>query len=417
MNNKQYKRRLILPGLLILAMVAVFNWEKITQLSAVLTLFDEDRIVQNFSNMENIFHSKPIRKAGETFKYNYDHKPLPEKFVYRDKLTSVEEFLKRRATTALVVVKDDKITFEQYYLGTRETDKRISWSMAKSFVSVLLGIQVDAGKVDIDKPVSFYLADMADSGYGNVKIKQVLQMSSGVKWNEDYLAFNSDINKMGRLLAIGGSLDEMTRAVESEGPSGQRFHYVSMDTHVLGMIVRKVTGKSLVELLQNEFWSKMGMEADAAWITDSESAAFALGGLNMISRDYARFGRLLLRNGDWQGNQIVSADWIRKATTAGADYLKPGKNKLGYGYQIWLPQDAQSGEFFCVGVYGQYIYVNQEENVVIVKNSADRNFMEKYDSKQETIAFFREVVASLSTGQLSEVIKNNEDVTNQISSN
>jgi CubicO group peptidase (beta-lactamase class C family) len=220
-------------------------------------------------------------------------------------------------------------------------------------------------------------------------------MSSGVKWDEDYQDFNSDINKMGRVLAIGGSLDEMTTELEIESVPGKIFHYVSMDTHVIGMIVRRVTGKTLVELLQKNIWDKIGMESNADWITDSQGAAFALGGLNVTTRDYARFGRLLVNNGLWHDEQLVSVDWIKEATTANADYLQSTKDKLGYGYQIWLPPLAESGEFFCVGVYGQYIYVNQKENVVIVKNSADKGFQDDLNSKQETMAFFREVVNSL----------------------
>ena len=115
----------------------------------------------------------------------------------------------------------------------------------------------------------------------------------------------------------------------------------------------------------------------------------------MTTRDYARFGRLLLNNGAYNGQQIVSAQWIKAATTPQADYLQPQADKLGYGYQIWLPPAAEAGEFFCVGVYGQYIYINQQHNIVIVKNSADLGFQDGLISKHETIAFFREIVASL----------------------
>jgi CubicO group peptidase (beta-lactamase class C family) len=326
--------------------------------------------------------------------FETDLKPLPDSFIYRDHVTHTDEFLARRATTALLVLKNNKISYEKYFLGTTPQDKRISWSMAKSFVSILFGIQVDAGKIDINKPVDFYLPELAKSGYAKVKVKHVLQMSSGVKWNEDYQDFYSDINKMGRVLAIGGSLDKMTTELVNESKPGQAFHYVSMDTHVIGMIVRKVTGKSLIELLQQDIWNTIGMQDDAFWLTDSQGAAFALGGLNVTTQDYARFGRLLLNNGQWDGKQIVSANWIKAATTAQADYLQPKQDKLGYGYQIWLPPMAEEGEFFCVGVYGQYIYVNQQHNIVIVKNSADIGFQDELNSKHETIAFFRAIVAS-----------------------
>jgi CubicO group peptidase (beta-lactamase class C family) len=388
-------KNIIISLVVLLTIIALFNWQKLYRLHAVITLFDQEKIVGNFSNMEQAILSLPILKTGQTFQFNQASKDLPKIFTYRKEEVVVNDFLKRRATTALMVIKNDEVTFENYYLGTKSNDKRISWSMAKSFVSVLFGMQVDAGKIDIDKKVSFYLPEMKGSGYENVKVINVLQMSSGVKWDENYHDFNSDINKMGRVLAVGGSLDEMTTGLEGDSEPGKVFHYVSMDTHVIGMIIRRVSGQSLVQLLQESIWNKIGMESDAAWITDSKGAAFALGGLNVITSDYARFGRLLLNNGNWNGEQLVSKRWLKASTTAGADYLKSGENKLGYGFQIWLPPEAIAGEFFCVGVYGQYIYVNQQENMIIVKNSADKHFSDKRNSKLETIAFFREIVASL----------------------
>ncbi|WP_351014506.1 serine hydrolase [Shewanella sp. AC91-MNA-CIBAN-0169] len=385
----------LLSIFIIVIVLVAFNWQSVNRLYSVVTLFDESLVVNNFSNMKDVFFNKKIVKQGEPYVFDVALTPLPESFTYRNSSTNTEAFLKRRATTALLVLKNDKVTHEQYFLGTKSDDKRISWSMAKSFVSILFGMQVDAGNIDIEKTVGFYLPELAKSGYGNVKVKHVLQMSSGVKWNEDYLDFYSDINKMGRVLAIGGSLDQMTSELVNESTPGKAFHYVSMDTHVIGMILRRVTNKSLVELLQQNLWNTIGMESDAYWLTDSQGSAFALGGLNVTTRDYARFGRLLLNNGAFNGKQIVSAAWIKAATTPQADYLKPQVGKLGYGYQIWLPPEAQQGEFFCVGVYGQYIYVNQKHNVVIVKNSADLGFLDELNSKQETIEFFREIVASL----------------------
>jgi CubicO group peptidase (beta-lactamase class C family) len=379
----------------IIIILVIFNWEKVNRLHSVITLFDSELIVKNFSNMKESFITQSVQKNDELFEFDTSLKSLPKTFFYREKSTRVDEFITRRATTALLVLKNDQITYENYFLDTQSTDKRISWSMAKSFVSILFGMQVDAGKIDIEKTVDFYLPEMKGSGYENVKVEHVLQMSSGVKWDEDYQDFNSDINKMGRVLAIGGSLDEMTTELEGESEPGKEFHYVSMDTHVIGMIVRRVSGKSLSLLLQENIWQKLGMESNADWIVDSKGAAFALGGLNVTTRDYARFGRLLVNNGQWNGEQLVSQDWIKAATTAKTEYLKSTKDKLGYGYQIWLPTLAEEGEFFCVGVYGQYIYVNQKENIVIVKNSADKLFQDELNSKHETMAFFREIVKSL----------------------
>jgi CubicO group peptidase (beta-lactamase class C family) len=388
-------KNILLAALFIFTVLVIFNWEKANRLHSVITLFDRELIVKNFSNMNKSFITQSVHKSDELFEFDTSLKPLPKKFYYREKSTSVDEFITRRATTALLVIKNDQITYENYFLDTQPTDKRISWSMAKSFVSILFGMQVDEGKINIENTVDFYLPEMKGSGYENVKVEHVLQMSSGVKWDEDYQNFNSDINKMGRVLAIGGSLDEMTTELEGESEPGKEFHYVSMDTHVIGMIVRRVSGKSLALLLQENIWQKLGMESNADWIVDSKGAAFALGGLNVTTRDYARFGRLLVNNGQWEDEQLVSEDWIKAATTANVGYLESTKGKLGYGYQIWLPTLAEEGEFFCVGVYGQYIYVNQKENVVIVKNSADKLFQDELNSKQETVAFFREIVKSL----------------------
>jgi CubicO group peptidase (beta-lactamase class C family) len=391
----KYIKAALLSIMIVFALFVAFNWQSVNRLYSVITLFDEALIVDNFSQMNNVFFNQKINQHGEPSAFGVNLTPLPETFNYRNQTTHSDEFLTRRATTALLVLKDDKITYEQYFLGTQSDDKRISWSMAKSFVSILFGMQVDAGKIDIEQTVDFYLPEFAHSGYANVKVKHVLQMSSGVKWNEDYQDFYSDINKMGRVLAIGGSLDKMTSELVNQSPPGKVFRYVSMDTHVIGMITRRVSGKSLVELLQTTIWDKIGMQSGAYWLTDSQGVAFALGGLNMTTRDYARFGRLLLNNGAYNGQQIVSQAWIKAATTPQADYLQPQADKLGYGYQIWLPPGAEAGEFFCVGVYGQYIYVNQQHNVVIVKNSADLGFQDSLISKHETIEFFREIVASL----------------------
>ena len=211
----------ILTALVIIIILVTFNWEKVNRLHSVITLFESELIVNNFSNMNKSFITQSVQKSDESFEFETSLKSLPKKFYYREKSTSVDEFITRRATTALLVIKNDQITYENYFLDTQATDKRISWSMAKSFVSVLFGMQVDAGKINIENSVDFYLPEMKGSGYENVKVKHVLQMSSGVKWDEDYQDFNSDINKMGRVLAIGGSLDEMTTELEAESEPGK----------------------------------------------------------------------------------------------------------------------------------------------------------------------------------------------------
>ncbi|PCI32347.1 MAG: 6-aminohexanoate hydrolase [Alphaproteobacteria bacterium] len=380
---------------MVFGVIIAFNLEQVHRLHAAMTLFEKDKIVYNFTHMEELFLTNPVKRAGPVFSFGQAPGALPENFTYKGQTIDTNEFLERRATTALLVIKDDDINFENYYQGMKDTDLRISWSMAKSFTVTLFGIAVHDGLIDINAPVEQYLPEMTGTGYAGVPIRDVLQMSSGVLWNEDYADFYSDINRMGRILAVGGSLDEFTTTLTAEKPSGQEFHYVSMDTHIISMIVRRVTGKSLIELVEQNIWSRIGMEADANWITDSKGVEFALGGLNVRTRDYARFGRLYLNNGNWNGEQIVPAAWVKAVTTPSSAHNQPGPNKFGYGFQWWLGPDARPGEFLAVGVYGQFIYINQPENIVIVKNSADRHFMNKIGSKHEAVSFFRAITDKL----------------------
>ncbi|MBL4801002.1 MAG: serine hydrolase [Emcibacter sp.] len=382
-------------ALVVFAGVVVFNHEQASRLYGTMTLFQKENILHNFSHMDEIFLSKPIKRDGPVFNFGQAPHDLPENFIYRGETVSTDEFLQRRATTALLVIKDDDINYEKYYQGTTGQDLRISWSMAKSFTVTLFGIAVEKGLIDINAPVEKYLPEMKGSGYEGVPVRDVLQMSSGVLWNEDYADFYSDINRMGRILAIGGSLDDFTTTLTRETKSGQKFHYVSMDTHIISMIARRVTGKSLIAQVEEHIWSKIGMEADAYWITDSNDAEFALGGLNVRTRDFARFGRLYLNQGNWNGEQIVPKSWITAATSAASAHNTPGPDKFGYGYQWWLAPDARPGEFFAVGVYGQFIYINQPENIIIVKNATDLDFMNSLNSKHETITFFRAITDKL----------------------
>lgn len=391
---------LALGGLVVcVGLLAAFNVDELRRLHSTITLFDKDKIVHNFSHMNEMFFSAPIHKHEDGEVYNFSvagqRNQLPSFFQYKGEEKKVDEFLVRRTTTALLVIKDDAIKFEEYYLGTKEDDLRISWSVGKSFVSALMGIAVGGDLIDIEKPVDAYVPSLRGSGYEGVSVKDVLYMSSGVGWDENYSDFFSDINKMGRALSVSGSLDDFSATLEREREPGTKWKYVSMDTHVLGMVIRAATGQTLPEYMQQKLWSKIGVESDGYWITDSKGNAFALGGLNMRTRDFARFGRLFLNNGNWEGEQIVPLDWVKQSTKPGSPKMTGSKEGYGYGYQWWMGKGTPDGEFLAVGVYGQYIYINQPKNIVIVKNSADRKFMDNIGSMGETIAFFRAVSNSL----------------------
>jgi len=389
--------------LIIGAILIAINHEKALRLYRVVTLFDEDIIVENFSNMKATgIPTLDIKKAGPVFEFRRDPKSLPEVYEYKGEKRRLSEFLERTRTTALIVIKDDNITFENYYLGTTENDRHISWSVAKSFLSAIFGVAVHEGHIsDIKDPVTKYVPELKGSGYDDVAIKDVLQMSSGVLFNEDYGDFNSDINRLGRILALGGSFDDFAATLVNERTPGTYLHYVSIDTHVLGMVLRRSTGRKIGDYFYDKLWSKIGAEADIYYLTDTKGEPMVSGGLNMRTRDYARFGRLYRENGKWNGEQIIPSDWVTASITPDAPHLYPGERptsdvNYGYGYQWWIPENADQ-EFMAIGIYDQFIYINQKAAVVIVKNSANPDFMENnFESAAETTEVFRAIVASVS---------------------
>lgn len=372
----------------VLAAVAVGLWqrEQITRLLAVNSLFSEEKIVHNFSNMNAAFLSTPVpRGNGPTATLDYGpDAPLPDE---------VNAWVNARDVTALVVLKDGQIVHESYYQGTAPEDLRISWSVAKSYLSGLMGVLLDEGTIaDIDDPVTKYAPALVGSAYDGATVRNVLNMSSGVEFDEDYLDPQSDINKMGRVLALGGSMDDFAATQDQRfADAGTTWKYVSIDTHILSMVIRGATGRPIAELLSEKVIAPMGLEVAPYYLTDGFGTAFVLGGLNLTTRDYARMGQMFLQNGRYNDRQIIPADWVA-ASTAPSAPTEAGN--IGYGYQWWIPADAPEGEFMARGIYGQYVYINRARGVVIATNAADRKFREDGVSAQN-IAIFRAIANNL----------------------
>lgn len=388
--------------LVVLVVAGAIYHKELTRLYKVITLFDEGVIVENFRNMGSFIDYRVVHKGDTTYEFDRAETALPETYVYNGETKNIKKFLDDTWTTGLVVVKDDKIVFEEYYLGNTEESKAISWSVAKSFVSALVGIAVDEGYItDIADPASDYVPMLKGTGYDGVSIKNVLQMSSGIRFNEDYFDFFSDINRMGRVIALNLSLDNFVASLANEKEPGTFNHYVSMDTQVLGMVLREATGQNLSSYLEEKIWKKIGMESDAYFLTDGKGMELAFGGLNVVLRDYARFGRLYLNDGKWNGEQVVPADWVRASVTPDAPHLMPGDIPdlsdwvLGYGYQWWIPQNPE-GDFLGIGVYNQFVYIHPEYNVVIAKTSAYAHYdVDGFDRELETIEVFRAIAKGL----------------------
>lgn len=369
-----------------------------------MRLFSGIEQVENFRSMSTIYPVRVVRRSSKP--KPFERGPtidLPSSFTFDDKSTNTHTFLKDAETTGLLILKDGRLVFEDYWLGNDASTQSISWSVAKSFVSALMGIAVGEGAIkSIEEPVTKYAPELAGSGYDGVRIKDVLQMSSGARWNEDYSDPNSDINRFGRMLVEGTSLDEFAASVGPERPPGTFNRYNSTDTHVLGMVVRKATGRSLSEYLHDKLWEPLGMEADAFFIVDNRGAEMAAGGLNAVLRDYARLGQLYLQNGSHNGKQIVPAEWVRASITPDAPHLMPGPRASallpwGYGYQWWVPDN--SGAYSAIGIYGQFVFVEPNARVVIAKTTAFRDYAKSLNPEHyrtaDHFALFHEIARCL----------------------
>ena len=375
------------------------------QMRLIATFFDEDNRIENFRHLEGIFPVNDIQRAGPEFRFPRDIRKLSETYQFKGETRNVEEFLERTITTGFLVLKDDRIVAENYYLGASEDTLFTSMSVAKSFVSALVGIAMDEGLIaGVDRPISDYVPKLKGSGYDGVPIKHVLQMSSGVRFDEEYDNPLSDINLLFyEVFGFGKPIDDYMAGLGSEHKSGEASYYRSCDTQALGMLISAVTGKSVSEYLEEKIWGRIGMEYDATWCTDPHGAEIAFGFLNATLRDYAKFGALYLHNGNWRGEQIVSEAWVRESVTPDNPNLQPGEKpggyetfgNFGYQYQWWIPDDPD-GEYLAIGVWGQYIYVYPGENLVVVKTSVDPDFeANNYEHDDETVAVCRSIAAHL----------------------
>ncbi len=373
--------RVLVVLVLILGGIALVKREEIARLMAVNTLFEADHIVENFSHMDRLFLHRVLDRG--TGPVSALPAGAPESLG-----PEAQAWVERRAVTGLVILRSGALTHESYYHSTGAEDLRISWSMAKSVLSATFGTVVAEGKISsLDAQVTDYAPGLKGSAYEGTTIRDVLTMSSGVAFNEDYMDFNSDINRMGRVLALGGSMDGFAASLKTRAADpGSHMQYVSIDTHVLGMVIKGATGRDPVDLMAERIIAPMGLEASPVMLTDGEGVGFVLGGLNLRTRDYARIGQMILQRGQWNGQQIVPADWVETSTRHQA------ADGAGYGFQWWVPKDnaLNGNDFMAQGIYGQFIYINPARRVVIAVNSADRGFAAA-GITAENLAMFRQL--------------------------
>ena len=303
---------------------------------------------------------------------------LPTTYEFNGDVRNVHALLGATHTSALLVLKQGSVRFEEYWLTGGRDVQWISMSVAKSFVSALVGIALSEGAIrSLEDPIHQYVASLAGSAYDGVRIKDVLQMSSGVRWNEDYSDHDSEIYQLTAAVGPGGSVDTFMTTLQREFEPGTRCVYNSADTQALGMLVADATGRSLTDYMQEKLYSPLGMESRGYWLTDSVGRELAYVGLLMTARDFAKLGELYRNGGVWQDQQIVPREYVSASIRADGDHVQPGgpivgdhSFDLGYGYQWWLPA-GDRGDYSAIGVYNQYIYVDPMRDTVIVKLSAN----------------------------------------------
>ena len=388
---------------LVIAVISFTYGPNLIRLNSMLNLYNEDKISYNFINMKEIFpYTSPIKASNTPYIFETAEFELPESFKNSEGLElNMQDELTYYNTDGLIILKDGVMLYEDYWNGNDISSQHISWSVAKSFLSALVGIALNEGLIEsINDPITKYLDDFYGTGYEGVSIKDLLQMSSGVRFNEDYGDPESDINKFGEAVALGTPFRKFAKTLEREREPGTYNHYVSINSEMLGMLIMEVTGKTLEDYLYEKIWSQIGMESDAYYITDSVGNAMALGGLNATLRDYAKFGQLYLNKGMWEGKQIVPSEWVEASYFLDAPHVQPmagelSANTWGYGYQWWVP-GFPATDYTAAGVYNQYIYIDPVSNVVIAKTSSNYRFTsERQKSKDAHIAMFRAIAREI----------------------
>ena len=277
----------------------------------------------------------------------------------------VEAYMAKQRTAALVILHDGKLRLERYGLGFDRDGRWTSFSVAKSITSTLLGAAVRDGHIrSLDDKVSDYIQEMKGSAYDVVSIRQLLTMTSGVRWNEDYADPNSDVARFNNHKPEEGvdALVSYLRRLPRAAPPGTRWNYSTGETNLVGVLLTRATGKPLASYLSEKIWVPAGMEQKATWVLSSTGQEISGCCIQAATRDFARFGQFILDGARAGGQPVVADGWLAEATTRRTDIGQPGR---GYGFQWWTYDD---GSFAARGIFGQGIFIDPKRRLVIASN-------------------------------------------------
>jgi CubicO group peptidase (beta-lactamase class C family) len=338
--------------------------------------FDEGVRVGSFSHLDEILPHYTLNKAQSPLPLAKAAAEVKLAYRFENQAWTLEDFLAHQRVTGLLVIKDGAVLFERYQYDRKPADRFISHSMAKSIVSLGVGMAVAEGKIaSLDDLVSKYVPKLAGSAYGETTIRNVLRMSSGVKFSEAYDG-NDDLTRFVIARSREGSIAALREFNTREAEQGTRFHYASSETMVLTVLLHAVTGTTLSEYLTARLWQPIGAEGDATWIKGADGTESGFGNFNATLRDYGRLGMMLANDGVVGGKQIVPKDYLLDATDwrRQPPAFQPRKATpyFGYGFQFW-PFPGEKRRFALLGVYGQSIFVDPELKLVMVVTAVAKN--------------------------------------------
>jgi CubicO group peptidase (beta-lactamase class C family) len=338
-----------------------------------------DGAVRTFRNIDRLFPVRVVERSTKSTRLSRLTRQLTALACSsRGMRWGLDEYIAANRVSGLLVLKNGRIALERYALGSTPRTRWMSMSIAKSITSTLIGAAIHDGSItSLDDPVSKYLISLSGTAYDGVTVRQILTMTSGVKWNETYTDPTSDRRE---LLAAqvaqlpGAALAAMTRLPRVAEP-GTRFNYSTGETLIAGYLLREAVGMSLSEYLSAKIWKPLGMESVATWWLDMDARydgrEIGGSGFSATLRDYARFGQFFMSGGRIRGESILPTGWMEEA---GSQRLVRPAAGQQYGY-MWWPMDStahaiHAGAFAAEGIFGQWIYINPREQLVVVQLSA-----------------------------------------------
>ena len=367
------------------------------------TFFRVPFLVGSHSHLDQIFEGRVIRRAPTPSRLGRADSEAALRYTFAGETRTLDEYLARNPATGLLVARGDTILVERYQYGRSDRHRFTSWSMAKTVTAMLVGIAIATSHIrSVDDPAARYVPALRETEYGGTSLRHLLQMSSGVQFDEHY-AERDDVSRLAAdtfLQAGPGGAAAVTPFNKRVRPGGT-FSYASAESQVLGLVLRGAVGRPLAEYLHEKIWAPIGAEADATWLVDRSGHEVTFCCINAVLRDYARLGLLLAHGGNWRGRQIIPAAWIEAATRVAPDqpHLGPGiaTEFFGYGYQVWIfPGERRM--FALLGVRGQAIFVDPGSRLVMVHTAVRKQAVDP--GGREATALWRGIVRHLGVRRL-----------------